>query len=264
MKKIAYSVMALFALGIFFSGVGISSSEEFPEGTISLYDQSDLAGWDTLPASGMIGAQLLTPEGDYLGVISDLVVDPNTGHISEVILSDVPGRGGEQEAVPFVALSHTGNGIFVMNLPDIFPVWYRSWDSPLEFRQPTYTHWAELRFYYSVEPTSAESFNVSTLMGAPVETSKEEWVGRVNNLVIDFRNDQVVYLVLSDMGGMGGRMVAVPFNELSKGSGNAFTLHTTKERLMNAPIFAWKEMNDLGYAQSIYRHFGVQPYWEEK
>ena len=101
-------------------------------------------------------------------------------------------------------------------------------------------------------------------MGAPVEASKEVWVGRVNDLVIDFRNDQVVYSVLSDMGGMGGRMVAVPFNELSKGSGKAFTLHTTKEKLMNAPTFAWTEMTDLRYAQDIYRYYGVQPYWGEK
>ncbi len=258
MKKIAYSVIALFAFSMFFVSVGTSPSQA--EGIVTMYGQSDLAGWDTLPASGMIGAQLLTTGGDYLGVISDLVVDPNTGHILEAILSDVPGKGAEQEAVPFVALSHTGDGIFVLNIPDSFPVWYQVWG----YLEPPYTHWAELRYYYSVEPTPAESFNVSALIGAPVETSKEEGVGRVNDLVIDFRNDQVVYSVLSDMGGMEGRMVAVPFNELSKSSGNVFTLHTTKEKLMNAPAFAWTEMTDLRYAQNIYTYYGVQPYWEEK
>jgi len=264
MKKIAYSAMALFAVVIFFAGVGISSSQEFPEGAITLYGQSDIRGWDTLPASGMIGAQLLTPEGDYLGVISDLVVDPNTGHILEAVLSDVPGKGAQQAAVPFVALSHTGDGIFVLNIPDSFPVWYQGWESSLESPEPPYSHWAELRYYYSVEPTPAGSFNVSALIGAPVETSKGEGVGRVNNLVIDFRNDQIAYSVLSDVGGMGGRMVAVPFNELSKSGGNFFTLHTTKEKLLNSPAFAWTQMNDLRYAQNIYGYYGVQPYWEEK
>ncbi len=254
-------MMALFALGIFFSGVGISHSQEFPEGAISLYDQSNIAGWDTLPASRMIGAQLLTPEGDYLGVISDFVVDPNTGHISEVILSDVSGRGAESEAVPFVALSHTGDGIYVLNIPDIFPAWYQGWESPLEDHEFSYSHWAELRYYYSVEPMPAGSFNVSTLIGAPVETSNGEGVGRVNDLVIDFRNDQIAYSVLSDV---GGRMVAVPFIELSKSSGNAFTLHSTKEKLLNSPTFKWTEMTDLRYAQNIYGYYGVQPYWEGK
>ena len=257
-------MMALFALCVLFSGVGISSSEEFPEAAASLYGQSDIAGWDTLPASGMIGAQLLSPEGDYLGVISDLVVDPNTGHISEVVLSDVPGKGAEQGMVPFVALSHTGDGIFTLNIPDIFPVWYEGWESPLEDHDYPYTHWAELRYYYSVEPTPMGSFNFSTLMGAPVETSKGEGVARVNDFVIDFRNDQIAYLVLSDVGGMGGRMVAVPFNELSKSGGNVFTLQTTKEKLLNSPTFAWNEMTDLRYTQNIYTYYGVQPYWEEK
>jgi len=40
-------------------------------------------------------------------------------------------------------------------------------------------------------------------------------------------------------------MVAVPFKELSKISGNVFPLHTTKEKLMDAPAFAWTEMTDL-------------------
>lgn len=260
MKKIAYSVMALFALAVLFSGVGISSSEEFPEGAVSLYGESDIAGWDTVPASGMIGAQLLTTGGDYLGVISDLVVDPNTGHILEAVLSDVSGKGAEQEVVPFAALSHTGDGVFVMNIPDDLPVWYKV----SGYLEPPYTQWAELRSYYSVEPTPVGSFNVSALIGAPVETSKEESVGRVNDLVIDFRNDQVVYSIFSDVGGMGGRMVAVPFNEFSKSSGNAFTLHATKEKLMSAPTFSWTEMTDLKYAQNIYSYYGVQPYWEEK
>ena len=255
--------MALFALGVLFSGVGISSSEEFPGGAVNLYGQSGIAGWDTVPASGVIGSQLLTTEGDYLGVISDLVVDPN-GHIQEVVLSDVPGKGAEQEIVPFVALSHTGDGVFVLNIPDLLPVWYHSWESPLEDHEYPYTHWAELRYYYSVEPTPVGSFNASTLIGASVETPKEEMVARVTDLVIDFRNDQVVYSVLSDMSGMGDRMVVVPFNELSKTSENVFTLNTTKEKLMDAPAFAWAEMTDLRYAQNIYRYYGVQPYWEEK
>lgn len=80
-------------------------------------------------------------------------------------------------------------------------------------------------------------------------------------MVIDFRNDQVVYSVR--VGEKGSRMVAVPFNELSKSSGNVFTF-TPQEKLMNAPTFAWTDMTDLRYAQNIYRYYGVQPYSEER
>ncbi len=262
MKKIAYITLTLFAFSLFFLAAGVSPSRA--EGTTALYGESDIAGWDTVPASGVIGSQLLTSDGFYLGVISDLVVDPNTGRILEAILSDIPEEGAKLEAVPFVAISHTGDGIFVLNLPDLFPVWYENWEARMEVPQSPYTHWTELRYYYSVEPTPGDSFNTSALMGAPVETSKEQMVARVDDLVIDFRNDQVVYTVLSDVGGMGGRMVAVPFNELSRSSGNAFTLHTTSEKLMNAPAFSWTEITNMRYAQNIYSYYGVQPYWEER
>jgi len=260
MKKLAYFIATVFVFGLFFLAAGVSPSHA--QGTIALYGESEIAGWDTVPASGVIGAQLLTPKGDYLGVISDFVVDPNSGHILEAVLSDVPGKGAEQETVPFVAISHTGDGIFVLDIPDTdaFPYWNQTW----QMLRPSFSRWAELRYYYSVEPTPVGSFSTSTLMGAPVETSKGEMVARVNDLVIDFSNDQVVYTVLSDVGGMGDRMVAVPFNELSKSSGNVFTLNTTSDKLVNAPLFSWTETGNMKYAQNIYSYYGVQPYWEER
>ncbi len=262
MKRLAYFTMTLFAFSLFFLAAGVSPSQA--QGNTALYGESEIVGWDTVPASGVIGSQLLTSTGDYLGVISDLVVDPSTGRILEAIISDVPENGARMEAIPFVAISHTGDGIFVLNLPDMFPAWYENWEARVELPQSPYTHWAELRYYYSVEPTPGDSFNTSMLLGAPVEASKGGMVARVNDFVIDFRNDQVVYTVLSDVGGMGDRMAAVPFNELSKSGGNAFTLNATGDKLMNAPAFSWTEITDMRYAQNIYSYYGVQPYWEER
>ncbi len=261
MRKIIYSVMALFAFSILLVGVGTSSSEEFQEGTITMYGQSDIKGWDTLEASTMIGAQLLTTEGDYLGQISDLVIDSGTGHVLEVVLSDVPEKGAESVTVPFAALSHTGDSIFVFNKPEEFTGRF-STEGP--FWEEPFTHWAETRFLYSVQPIPMAAFHATTLMGAPVQTSKGEEVARVNDLVIDFSNDQVVYSVLSDVGGSEGKMVAVPFSELSKSDRNIFTLHVTKERLLDSPAFTWTDTTDRRYAENIYRYYGVQPYWEEK
>jgi sporulation protein YlmC with PRC-barrel domain len=262
MKKIMYSVMTLFAFSILFVGVGTSSSQEFQEGMITLYGQSDIKGRDTLEASSMIGAQLLTAEGNYLGQISDLVIDSGTGHILEVVLSDVPGKGAESVTVPFAALSHTGDDIFVFNRPEEYIGRFRS-DGRPSLEEP-FAHWAETRFLYSIEPIPMGAFSATTLMGAPVQTSKREEVAQVNDLVIDFRNDQVVYSVLSDVGGSQGKMVAVPFSELSKSGRNAFTLHTTREKLVNSPAFTETDMTDRGYAENVYRYYGVQPYWEEK
>jgi sporulation protein YlmC with PRC-barrel domain len=262
MRKMIFPVIALFALSILFVDIRTSSSQEFQEGVISLYGQSDIEGWDTLEASSMIGAQLLSTEGDYMGQISDLIIDPGTGHISEVVLSDVPGRGAELATVPFAALSHTGADIFVFNRPEGYNGRFR--DDGSAFRERPFRRWAEIRFLYSVLPLPAGAFNATTLMGTSVQTPKGEQVALLDDFVIDFRNDQVVYSVLSNVGGTEGRMVAVPFSELSKSGGNLSTLNTTKERLLDSPAFTETDMTNLRYAENVYRYYGVQPYWEEK
>jgi sporulation protein YlmC with PRC-barrel domain len=262
MRKIAYPAMALFIFIILFFGIGNSYSQEFPQGTITLYNQSNIKGWDTFEASRMIGAQVVNRTGDPLGQITDLVIDSENGHISEVILSDVQGEGGEQVAVPFAALSHTGWDIFVFNKPEEYPENFSSVGGPY-FEEP-FSEWAEIRFLYSVLPLPTGAYRLSALMGASVRTQKGDEVGRVNDLVIDFTKNQLVYSVLSDVKEKEGKMVAVPFSELSTEGGDRFTLHTTKEKLMDSPAFAWTDMADHRYAENIYRYYGVQPYWEEK
>ncbi len=260
MNKIAYSLMTMFAFVIFLVGTGTSfSAQEFPEGMITLYGQSDISGWDTLEASSIIGAQLLTTEGDYLGQISDLVIDSETGHVLEVVLSDAPEEGGRLMTVPFAALSHTGNGIYVFNKFEDFTGQF-STEGP--FLEKPFTHWTQTRFLYSVQPIPSAAFRATRLMGSPVATSTGEQVARVDDFVIDFSSDQVVYSVLSDVAG-SGKMVAVPFGELSK-SGNTFTLKTSREKLIDSPSFRMADMNNLGYAEGVYKYYGLQPYWEEK
>ena len=260
MKNIALSAMALLFLSILFLGVENSYSQEFPQGTVTMYGQSDIKDWDTLEVSRMIGSQLVTETGDSLGQISDLVIDSGTGHILEVILSDVPGKGGEQVAVPFAALSHTGSSIFVFNEPEEYSGYFTSGGVP--FSEEPISQWAEIRFYYSVLPLPMGAYRVSAWMGAPVRTPKGDEVGRVNDFVIDFAKNQLVYFALSEE--TEGRMVAVPFNELSSEGGEMLTLHTSKEELLDSPAFTWGDMTNRNYAEHIYRYYGVQPYWEEK
>jgi sporulation protein YlmC with PRC-barrel domain len=261
MKKKTLSAMALFFFGLLLLGVGNSNSQEYPQGIVTMYGQSDVTGWDTFEASRMIGSRLVTRTGDSLGQISDLVIDSENGHILEVILSDVRGRGGEQVAVPFAALSHTGSSIFVFNEPEEYSGYFTNAGG--SYFEDLSSQWNEIRFFYSVLPLPAGAYRVSAWMGAPVRTSKGEEVGWVNDFVIDFTKSQLVYLALSDVGGTEGRMVAVPFKELSSEGGEMLTLHTSKEKLLDSPTLTSADMADRTYAEHIYRYYGVQPYWEE-
>jgi len=260
MKNIALSAMALLFLSILLLGVENSYSQEFPQGTVTMYGQSDIKDWDTLEASRMIGSPLVTETGDSLGQISDLVIDSATGHILEVILSDAPGKGAEQVAVPFAALSHRGSSVFVFDEPEAYRWRFSDVEGPF-FEEP-FPQWPEIQFIYSVVPMPTGAYRVSAWMGAPVRTPKGDEVGRVNDFVIDFAKSQLVYFALSEE--TEGRMVAVPFNELSSESGAMLAIHTSKEKLLDSPAFAWDDMANRSYAEHIYRYYGVQPYWEEK
>ncbi len=262
MNKMTLSAMMLFAFGLLLFGAGNSYSQEFPQGTVIMFGQPTISGWDTLEASSMVLGQLTTDSGDYLGQISDLVIDPESGHISEVVISDIQGIGSEQVSVPFTAVSHRGNNVFVFDEPQEYRWRFSSGGEPF-FHEP-YPQWAEIQLTRSVLPMPAGAYHFSTLRGVPVQTPKGEQVGRVNDLVIDLAKSQVVYLVLSDVGEKEGKMVVVPFNELSKESGNVFTLHVTKDKVVNSPAFTSSAVSNRGYAENVYRYYGVQPYWSEE
>jgi hypothetical protein len=101
------------------------------------------------------------------------------------------------------------------------------------------------------------------LMGAMVQSKDGKGAARINDLVIDAKDGRVAFLVLDSVPGRD-EQVAVPFDELSR-SGNVFALNATGEKLAAAPGF--NESADRGnreYAASVYRFFGVQPYWTEE
>ncbi len=260
MKKIALSAMTLSVFGILLLGIGNSYSQEFPPPMI--FGQPNISSWDSLEASRMVVGQLTTASGEYLGRIRDLVIDPENGHILEVVLSDVQGKGGEEVSVPFAALSHAGNNTFVLDKPVEYRWRFSNVGGPF-FEEP-YPQWAEIQFIYSTPPTPTGAYRLSALMGAPVRTSKGDEVGRVNDLVIDLTKNQLVYLVLSDVGEREEKMVAVPFKELSKGDGNVYTVRVTKEKLLDSPAFAWSDVSDRKYAENVYRYYGLQPRWSEE
>jgi hypothetical protein len=104
------------------------------------------------------------------------------------------------------------------------------------------------------------------LIGAPVESKDGTGIeaARIDDLVIDSKDGRVALLILHEVPGRGDSKVAVPFNELSM-NGDGFALNTTPAQLASAPSFDESaDMNDVRYAENVYRHFGLQPYWTEK
>jgi len=277
-------------------------SQEYPEGTVGVNYHP--MGWDTFEVSWLIGHRVYSPLHGELGQIEDLMIDSANGRIALVILSGVEGFGAEYVAAPFSALERTGEDTYQLNFDDQYTsisssyyrdpyademyAYYRSivtlstipstidplWaDSVYQYYGKT-PYWTEGRTpypdivsYRTARPSILQSLfmgnTAPVLMGATVQSKNGKVAARINDLVIDSKDGHIAFLVLDRVPGRA-EQVAVPFNELSM-SGHVFALNTTGEKLEAAPSF--NESADMGnreYAASVYRSFGVQPYWTEE
>ncbi len=293
-----WTIVSIFSLVLFGSS---AFAEEWQKAEVG--GMHHPMGWGTFEASWLIGHRVYSPLGRELGQIEDLMIDRTDGHIALVILSGVQGFGAEFVAAPFSALERTGENIFQLNFGDqelsipstsyedpyayqlyiysgivglstipstIDPLWA---DSVYRFYRQT-PYWTEgatvppdIMSYRTARPSVLQSLfmekTAPILMGTTVQSEDGEVSVRINDLVIDPRDGRIAFLVLDRVPGKGDSQVAVPFAELSM-SGNALVLNTTGDRLASAPSFDENaDMNNLEWAESVYRFFGQQPYWTE-
>jgi sporulation protein YlmC with PRC-barrel domain len=99
------------------------------------------------------------------------------------------------------------------------------------------------------------------------ETGQE--LGRIEDLMIDLCSGRIAYAVLS-FGGflkMGNKLFAIPWEALKLDAvEKTFILQVEKSRLENATGFDkenWPDMADPTFGSTVYRHFGLKPYWDE-
>lgn len=122
--------------------------------------------------------------------------------------------------------------------------------------------------------TSVTPWRVTELKGTNVRTPTGEKLGDLKEVAID-ANGRVSYVALSVGGflGVGDKMVAVPWDSLKfslsgdKGDKRMITLASTKEQLEQAPQFKEDEENcaemcDPQWIGSVYDCFSCPPYWD--
>jgi len=139
----------------------------------------------------------------------------------------------------------------------ITPGWvadvYRHYGQEPYWKQPGEKPLASLELYQSAE-----------LMGAEVQMPKGEEVAMINDLVIDPHGGRIAFVVLSNVVGRGDTLVAVPFSDLSRRGENVFVLNAKKSQLAAGPSFdEVKDLDNLTFAEDVYRYFAVHPYWME-
>jgi hypothetical protein len=106
-------------------------------------------------------------------------------------------------------------------------------------------------------------FEVGQILGSSVMNAQKEYLGSINDFIID--NERITFAILSHGGfwGIGRKLVAIPFGALSyEKMDRHFVLDISREKLESAPRF--DRNTDLGnrqWAEDVYRYFGLQPYW---
>jgi sporulation protein YlmC with PRC-barrel domain len=108
-----------------------------------------------------------------------------------------------------------------------------------------------------------------TVIGSSVVNANYEDLGRIEDLVLDANAGRIAYAVLSFGGflGLGDKYFAIPWNKFEFHlAEKRVVLNVDKKLLEKAPGFDkdnWPNMADSTWGTSIYKHYGLAPYWEE-
>jgi sporulation protein YlmC with PRC-barrel domain len=103
-----------------------------------------------------------------------------------------------------------------------------------------------------------------TLIGEDVYNRQDEDLGDIKEIMLDVRNGQVAYAVLSFGGwlGMGDKLFAVPWQALELDTVNKrFLLDVSKEHLKNAPGFDkddWPDMASTEFNTELHSFYGTR------
>jgi sporulation protein YlmC with PRC-barrel domain len=116
-----------------------------------------------------------------------------------------------------------------------------------------------------------QALPASKLIGHEVRNHEGDYLGEIEDLVIDMESGDVAYAVLS-FGGSSGvigftdKWIAVPMQLLQLGSmDGTIYLNIDKDDLENAPGFKkgnWPNTLTTEWVEDVHVYYGVRPYWD--
>lgn len=247
-------------------------------------------GRDRYEASWLIGQRVDGRAGNYLGQISNLVIDQANDRVALIVLSDVPGFGADQVAIPYECLERSDTHTFTVRFPimatadvnnredpDLYLLRQYPTDSPLySIPQPINPNWvAEVYRTYGLVPpywtekgervpSATDFYQTTHLTGSRVQSPQGEVDARVSDLVINSSNGHIPLLILSDVKGRNDNLVAVPFDALNRTGKQTYVLNIMGDKLASAPAFRSSYLHKQGYTQQVDRFFALRPSWREK
>ncbi len=115
--------------------------------------------------------------------------------------------------------------------------------------------------------TRFSTLSASTINGTDVVNSNGEDLGKIEDIMIDFNEGRIAYVVLSFGGflGIGDKLFAVPMEAMTLDTENEQVIFDVdKDRLKNAPGFNkdnWPLTPNQEWVDSVYSYYNINPYW---
>lgn len=106
---------------------------------------------------------------------------------------------------------------------------------------------------------------VNGLVGKTIKNTSGEILGKLTDVFVDSRTDEIVYLVVKSTGflGFGGEERVVPFHAVQINNRNGdMQLSMNVEKFKEAPL-KQQNMADQEWGRVVHEYYGVSPYWDE-
>ncbi len=233
-----------------------------------------------LPTTTIKGSKVINVSEEHLGMLEELMIDPDNGKIAYAVLSFgcFLGIGNKLFAIPWEILE-LNRGEYILRidksvLEKMEGFDKEKWSLTRDELAKVYAHFGiqsswENKIEMIEETQDMEIGNflpTTTIKGSKVIHVKKEHLGKIEEVMIDVEMGRIAYAVLPFGGflGIGNKLFAIPWEALES-NGRDYILKIDKSVMEKTKGFDKEELSLTRHELAkVYAHFRIQPYWKSK
>ena len=232
-----------------------------------------------LPTTTIKGSKVINVNGEHLGMLEEVMIDPEEGKIAYAVLSfgGLLGIGNKLFAIPCEVLE-SSRGDYILRIDKSVLEKTEGFDK--EEWSLTHDELVKVYAYFGIQPYWQTKMGIvektqdmeigdflptTTIKGSKVVNVKEEHLGIIEELMIDAEKGKIAYAVLSFGGffGIGNKLFAITW-EVLESNRYDYILKIDKSVLEKAEGFDKEEWSlTRDELDKVSTYFGIQPYWEK-
>lgn len=227
-------------------------------------------------AANLFGRQLESSDNQKVGKVNNLVIDLESEHILYVVVN---ADKGKVALPPQVFEQSSGNTIRLTankQTIDSAPQFTSDIDKPDKIGQASfvdnvYKHFGQNAWWQGSTPANQGTFHnvhkLNQLIGMKVESSSNQALGKISNVVVDLPTGRIMYAVLEPDSSLnlGNNLYPLPSDALTLSSDQKHLVSgIDQQKLASAPHFeknTWPNLTDASFASQVYQYYGKQAWF---